>query len=123
MNQLAAVTSEEKPGPRPAPLSERIVEARAAGTVTVLKACRWTVGEAIKKVADVTGLDADRLRYFRDEIHRGRADDLVRRVYDAHVRDFARITEMTREEIASYVLDVCAKYYSPGRPFRHRFDL
>ena len=125
INRADALATEYKPGPRPAPLSERIVDARAAGTVTVLKACGWKVGEAIKKVADVTGLDADRLRYFRDEIHRGRADESVRKIYDAHVADFSRIPreQMTREEIASYALDVCARYYAPGRPFRHRFDL
>ena len=124
INRADALTTEYKPGPRPAPLSERIVGARAAGTVTVLKACGWKVGEAIKKVAGVTGLDADWLRYFRDEIHRGRADESVRKIYDAHVADFLRDqTQMTPEEIASYVLDVCAKYYAPGRPFRRRFDL
>ena len=108
INRADALTTEYKPGPRPAPSSERIVGARASGTVTVLKACGWKVGEAIKKVAAATGLDADWLRYFRDEIHRGRADESVRKIYDAHVADFLRDqTQMTPEEIASYVLDVC----------------
>jgi hypothetical protein len=124
MNQAAALTSHEKPGPRPAPLSEKIVGARAAGTVTVLKrCCGWKVGEAIKKVSEVTGIETEWLRYFRDEIHRGRADEGVRKIYDTHVKDFSRITEMTRDDVASYVLDVCAKYYAPGRPFRRLFDL
>jgi hypothetical protein len=130
IDRADALTTEYKPGPRPAPLSERIVGARAAGTVTVLKVCGWKVGEAIKKVAGVTGLDADWLRYFRDEIHRGRAEESVRKIYDTHVADFLRDqTQMpreaqwTREELASYVLDVCAKYYATGRPFRRRFDL
>jgi hypothetical protein len=123
MNEADAVISEDRPGPRPAPLSERIVEARAAGTVTVLKNCGWRVGDAIKKVADVTDLEAKRLRYFRDEIHRGRVDASVCKIYEAHVADFGRIKEMSREEVASYVLDICAKYYAPGRPFRRHFDL
>ena len=67
MNKAAALVADDRPGPRPAPLSEKIVEARAAATVTVLKNCRWKVSEAIERVAKVTGLEADRLRYFRDE--------------------------------------------------------
>jgi hypothetical protein len=123
MNEADAHTFEQRHGPRPAPLSERIVEGRAAATVTVLKGCGWRVGDAIKKVAEVTGLDENRLRYFRDEIHRGRANELVRKVYETHVKDFSRLEQMSRDEVASYVLDVCAKYYAPGRPFRRHFDL
>ena len=120
MSKAAALVADDRPGPRPAPLSEKIVEARAAATVTVLKNCRWKVSEAIERVAKVTGLEADRLRYFRDEIHRGRTDELVRKIYDAHVKDFSR-AEMPDEDRAAYALDVCAKYYAPGRPFRRHF--
>ena len=67
MDEAAASLAEDRPGPAPAPLSEQIVEARAAGTVTVLKRCGWKVGDAVKKVAHLTGLDAGRLRYLRDE--------------------------------------------------------
>lgn len=121
MNRADALTTEYKPGPRPAPLSERIVVARTAATVTVLKNCGWNVGEALKKVAAATGLDAERLRYFRDEIHRGRAADDVRKIYEVHVAEFGRIKGMTREDVASYALYVCTRFYAPGRPFSRRF--
>ncbi|HMK23804.1 MAG TPA: hypothetical protein VK466_15840, partial [Terriglobales bacterium] len=126
IDKAASLVADDKPGPRPAPLSERIVEARAAATVTVLKNFHLKVGEAIDRVTKVTGLEADRLRYFRDEIHRGRADETVRKIYNAHVKDLSRIadwTEMSDEERVAYALEVCEKYYSPGRPFRRHFDL
>jgi hypothetical protein len=66
MDEAAVALGEDRPGPAPAPLSEQIVEARAAGTVTVLKRCGWKVGEAVKKVAKLTGLDSRRLRYLRE---------------------------------------------------------
>ena len=121
MNQFAAMTKDDKPGPHPAPLDRRMVEAHSAATVTVLKNCGWKVGDAIAKVAQATGLDQERLRYVRDEIHRGRADELVRKIYDKHVeRDGNSSEHMTREERVEHALH-CTQFFTVGHPFKFEF--
>ena len=122
MNQAAAITADEKPGPHPAPLAMRMVEAYSAATVTVLKNNGWKVGDAINEVAKRTGIDADRLRYFRDEIHRGRADELVRKIYNSHVkRDEEMSGHFTRDERIDYALHV-TEFFTLGRPFKFDFS-
>ena len=122
MNEAAAMTSDDKPGPHPAPLDRRIVEAHSAATVTVLKNCGWKVGDAITEVAKRTGLDPERLRYFRDEIHRGRADELARKVYDGDVkRDKNSSPHLTREQRVDFALH-CTQFFTVGRPFKFDFS-
>jgi hypothetical protein len=122
MNQAAAITADEKPGTRPAPLDRRMVEAHSAATVTVLKNCGWKVQDAITEIAKRTGLDLERLRYFRDEIHRGRADELVRKIYDKDVeRDKKSSAHFTREQRVDFALH-CTQFFTVGRPFRFDFS-
>ena len=122
MNEAAAITSDDKPGPHPAPLDRRMMEAHSAATVTVLKSCGWKVGDAITAVAKRTGLDPERLRYFRDEIHRGRADELVRKVYDKDVeRDEKSSPHFTREQRVDFALH-CTQFFTVGRPFKFDFS-
>ena len=121
-NKAAAMTADNKPGPHPAPLDRRMVEAHSAATVTVLKNSGWKVGDAIAKVAEATGLDPERLKYFRDEIHRGRADETVRKIYDRHVkRDEKSSGYMTREQRVEHELH-CTQFFCVGRPFKFDFS-
>jgi hypothetical protein len=122
MNHAEAITSEDRPGPRPASADKRMVEAHSAATVTVLKNCGWKVGDAVTEVAKRTGLDPERLKYFRDEIHRGRADELVRRIYDKQVeRDEKSAPHLTREQRVDFALH-CTQFFTVGRPFKFQFS-
>jgi hypothetical protein len=59
--------------------------ARAAAVVTALKERGWTIPKALKAVSAEGGLDAKKLKSFRDNINRGLHDWLTKVIYDGHL--------------------------------------
>jgi hypothetical protein len=88
IDAVCAADHGNAPGPKPIPIQEIETLGVAAAAVTALRACGWSVDNAVKTVSKEAKIDHRRLKNLRDNIHRGRANPLIFDTYHDWVGAF-----------------------------------